>query len=66
MAFELCQQANIAEKVEVVDIAFDDGLFSRYGVTIPVLNVSGEELNWPFDLQELQNWLEKNGISYHK
>ena len=66
MAFELCQQASIAEKVEVVDIAFDDGLFSRYGVTIPVLNVSGEELNWPFDLQELQNWLEKNGISYHK
>lgn len=66
MAFELCQQAGIAEKVDVVDIAFDDALFSRYGVTIPVLNFQGNEINWPFDLQELQNWLDNNGITYHQ
>ncbi|WP_082331673.1 glutaredoxin family protein [Vibrio nereis] len=66
MAFELCQQAGIAEKVDIVDIAFDDELFSRYGVTIPVLNFQGNEINWPFDLQELQHWLNDNGITYHQ
>lgn len=66
MAYDLTKQLNISHQVEIVDIAFDDELFSRYGVTIPVLNYRGNELNWPFDLQELQNWLEKNGISYHK
>ncbi len=66
MAFELCQQAGITEKVDIVDIAFDDELFSRYGVTIPVLNFQGNEINWPFDLQELQHWLNDNGITYHQ
>lgn len=66
MAFELCQQAGVADKVDIVDIAFNDELFSRYGVTIPVLNYQGSEINWPFDLQELQHWLEKNGITYHQ
>ncbi|WP_282177354.1 glutaredoxin family protein [Vibrio nereis] len=66
MAFELCQQAGIAEKVDIVDITFDDELFSRYGVTIPVLDFQGNEINWPFDLQELQHWLNDNGITYHQ
>ncbi|WP_159739145.1 glutaredoxin family protein [Vibrio atypicus] len=64
MAFELCQQIGIANKVETVDIAFDEELFLRYRVTIPVLNYQGQELNWPFDLQELQHWLDNNGITY--
>ncbi len=66
MAYTLCQQANIAAKVDIVDIAFDDQLFTRYGVTIPVMSCNGNELNWPFDLQELQDWLEINGITYNK
>ncbi|MFB9217393.1 glutaredoxin family protein [Vibrio sinaloensis] len=66
MAYELCQQAGVANQVDIIDIAFDDELFSRYGVTIPVLNNNGKELNWPFDLQELYNWLEDNGITHHK
>ena len=66
MAYELCQQAGVANQVDIIDIAFDDQLFSRYGVTIPVLNNNGKELNWPFDLQELYNWLEDNGITHHK
>ncbi|GAM57415.1 thiol-disulfide isomerase and thioredoxin [Vibrio ishigakensis] len=49
--------------VEVVDIAFDDELFSRYGVTIPVVNLNGEELNWPFTIETLNSWLEINGIT---
>lgn len=57
MAYQLTQQANIAHQVEIVDIAFDDALFSRYGVTIPVLHYQGKELNWPFDLPQLHAWL---------
>ncbi|KJY94099.1 thiol-disulfide isomerase [Vibrio neptunius] len=66
MAFDLTKQLNISHQVEIVDIAFDDELFSRYGVTIPVLNYQGSELNWPFDLQQLQLWLDENGITYNK
>ncbi|MDD1780664.1 glutaredoxin family protein [Enterovibrio sp. ZSDZ35] len=55
--------------LHIVDIAFDDELFSRYGVTIPVLshqNKSGsvvDELGWPFDYPELETWLVKHGIN---
>lgn len=63
MAFQLTQQLKISDQVEIVDIAFDDELFSRYGVTIPVLNYQGNELNWPFDLEQLQVWLDNNGIA---
>ncbi len=65
MAFALAQQANVSHLVEVVDIAFDDELFSRYGVTIPVLKVDNSEINWPFDLQQLQQWLDNNGITHN-
>ncbi len=64
----LCEQAyamlaELGAEVEVVDIAFDDELFSRYGVTIPVVNLNGEELNWPFTIETLKSWLEINGIT---
>ncbi|MBU2898874.1 glutaredoxin family protein [Vibrio hepatarius] len=66
LANSLCQQLNIDHMVDTVDIALDDDLFSRYGVTIPVLSINNSELKWPFDLQQLQTWLENNGITYHK
>lgn len=71
MAFQLTEQLNISHHVSVVDIAFDDELFSRYGVTIPVLKFESSdlsqssELNWPFGLLELNDWLKKNGITYN-
>jgi hypothetical protein len=71
MAFELTEQLNISQHVQVVDIAFDDELFSRYGVTIPVLKYESSDgnistkLNWPFGLLELNDWLRKNGITYN-
>lgn len=72
-------QQSLAETVQVVDIAFDDALFSRYGVTIPVLALHSQEIQndqnnlqyivselfWPFNLDELQAWLKHNGINYH-
>jgi glutaredoxin len=65
MALELIKQVGLGEQVEVVDIAFDDELFSRYGVTIPVIKVDESEINWPFDILQLQQWLTVNGITYH-
>ncbi len=57
---------------DTVDIALDDEPFSRYGVTIPVLEFESSdlsqhsELNWPFGLLELgSDWLKKNGITYN-
>lgn len=65
MAFGLVKQLDMADAVQVIDIALDDALFSRYGVTIPVLKYNDSELNWPFDLEELKDWLGNNGVTYH-
>lgn len=77
-ACHLCENAklvfqNVAEKqrhvdsvvwkLEVVDIAKDEGLFELYGVRIPVLKLKdssgddGGELGWPFDEQQLDSFL---------
>ncbi|GLO60916.1 thioredoxin family protein [Vibrio sp. MACH09] len=66
----LCESANAlliqcGIKADVTDIAFDDNLFARYGVTIPVVRFNDSELFWPFELEQLQQWLENNGITYH-
>lgn len=66
----LCEQALgmlLALKVspQVIDIAYNDMLFERYGVTIPVLSYADNEINWPFDNEKLKFWLEENGITYH-
>ena len=43
---------------ERVDISEDDGLFERYGLTIPVLrHPDGRELNWPFEATALGRFL---------
>ncbi len=65
MAFELISQVGLTEQLQVIDIAFDDELFSRYGVTIPVVKSEQSEINWPFDLSQLKQWLTANDITYH-
>lgn len=63
-------------KAKEVDIAFDEKLFATYGTRIPVLQYAVSEcepecaftkptpeLDWPFTQQELQNWLNNNGIT---
>jgi hypothetical protein len=44
-------------RVTHIDIAQSDELMKRYGWTIPVLARGEAELNWPFDLAKLQEWL---------
>lgn len=65
MAFDLLCEVGLQQSVDIVDIAFNDELFSRYGVTIPVVKVKDAELNWPFDISQLKQWLTVNGITYH-
>ena len=64
----LCEQAtpllvagldpNLFE-VDLVDIAFDDQLMDRFATRIPVLvdSQSGAELDWPFDMQQLAEFI---------
>lgn len=72
-AYGLLVHAGVAYRVEVVDIAFDDTLFARYGVTIPVLAIQypdseqqSPELGWPFDAEKLAAWLNNNGFNSHQ
>nr|WP_255721090.1 MULTISPECIES: glutaredoxin family protein [unclassified Photobacterium] len=66
-AYRLLVEAGQKDNVNVVDIAFDDALFSRYGVTIPVLSIQDHdhnvsELGWPFDKDSLETWLITNNL----
>lgn len=48
-------------RLEEVDIADSDDLMQRYGVRIPVVARAGkrEELDWPFDEHQLEQWLAR-------
>lgn len=66
----MCEQAlemllSVKVTPQIVDIVHDESLFLRYGVTIPVLSIHDSELNWPFEIEQLQHWLKNNGITYH-
>ncbi|MGB1296980.1 MAG: glutaredoxin family protein [Psychrobium sp.] len=57
---ELAQEQLETLKVryQVVDIIDDNELVERYGVRIPVvLNSKQQELGWPFELPQLQEFL---------
>ena len=47
-------------KVESIDIFDDKALMELYGIRIPVIKKvdTGEELNWPFDIQSLAQFLD--------
>lgn len=44
-----------------VEIADSDELLAHYGVRIPVIAMggAGAELNWPFDSQELEDFVRR-------
>ena len=47
-------------KLEVIDIADDEALLAQYGLRIPVLrrNDSKTELDWPFNLSDVVEFLK--------
>lgn len=53
LALEVLAQAGTPE-FESVFIDGDDGLEARYGVRVPVLDVDGRELDWPFDVERVR------------
>jgi hypothetical protein len=67
-AKELLQEAislsDCKQKWMLVDIGGNDELIERYGLRIPVLEneVSGAQLNWPFDAAMLKDFLRANRL----
>ena len=61
---DLCEQAHglLAElglQADPVDVEADDELMAVYGLRIPVLaDAAGRELGWPFDGEQLRDWIE--------
>jgi glutaredoxin-like protein DUF836 len=67
----LCEQAwamleyllntdpDIANRVSLikVEISEDNTLLEKYGIRIPVLVSEKGELGWPFEFEELEEWL---------
>lgn len=48
-------------RLDVVDVAGDQALLERYGERLPVLQVNGRELDWPFTRDDLTHLLD--GVS---
>jgi len=61
-ALALVEQAGQGQAIdlELVDIVDDEQLLAQYGIRIPVLRRAddGAELGWPFDVVQLQRFLE--------
>lgn len=49
-------------QIVAFDIIDDDKIFEQYRYSIPVLKKEkdGDELGWPFDYQQLCDWLDLN------
>lgn len=53
------QLEQLAVAYTTVDIIDDPDLVAKYGITIPVVaKRDGSEINWPFELDQLANFLE--------
>lgn len=62
MAYALVVELGNTELVETVDIVDSDGLTEAYGIRIPVIKhmQSGQELGWPFDIEQLAAFFADN------
>jgi len=45
--------------LELVEISDSNSLMQQYAVRIPVLLVGGSEFAWPFEIQALESWLDR-------
>ena len=53
-------EQGICPGYDKIDISDSDDLFQRYGLAIPVLrSPAGEELNWPFDVEQLRSFIAR-------
>lgn len=59
-ALELIRYYAPNHPLTLVDIALSDELMERYGVRIPVVVMGSNELNWPFDGDQLSAFIAAN------
>ena len=61
LALAMLAEARVPE-FESVFVDGDDTLEARYGERVPVLRdeARGVELDWPFDVRQLQAWLMRS------
>ena len=53
------QEIGRIEFIKEVEITNSDKLMEKYEVSIPVVKIFEHELNWPFELSDLEIWIEK-------
>ena len=46
--------------IELIEIAESEELMDRYGITIPVIRAEGREIGWPFSVDTLRTFLERD------
>ena len=56
---EKLQKHGKIELIEEVEIANSDKLIKKYGASIPVIKICEHELYWPFQLRDLERWIER-------
>ena len=53
------QKIGRLESIKEVEITKSDELMKKYGVSIPVVKIFEHELYWPFELSDLEIWIQK-------
>jgi len=46
-------------ELDIVDISTLDELMEKYAYSIPVLQLDNQELNWPFDVSDVHNFIKR-------
>ena len=64
LAKSLVDKTLLSEQLtlNIIDIANDDDLFEKYGISIPVIQFADtqQELFWPFDMEALELFLTRS------
>ena len=60
---EKLQKLKKIESIEEVEIIYSDKLTKKYGSSIPVVKIRDHELYWPFELRDLEIWIERLEVS---
>ena len=59
LQLEKLQKLKKIESIEEVEIIYSDKLIKKYGASIPVVKICDHELYWPFELRDLEIWIER-------
>jgi glutaredoxin len=53
------QEPQLSHAIDIVEVEISESaaLVEQYGVRIPVIKMGNSELGWPFDYEDLLNWI---------